>query len=323
MNLFSLVSLFCVIVTSSSRSVPIGDDLSITKDNVTNLIKQINVDLDFDSGEFSEFLRCSTCLVECVRIHEQESYFLCKRCLKSCVNQTDAFMHFFSSHQCDVIPSKSTDSPAPKQVPSVSKPKSASGVEYLDNYMDKKYFSDKCNVTKEQFEDMKRELSTCKTDLGNCHSGWGVGPGIDYPEYQPSTTYPGDQVNNPDSLDWERSADPPTTSQTTTFEAMEQFETTLAQLAQLFSDNPITNVTDEIDDEIEIRNFTSEEISAIFKKFKSMFVTKQEYEKLRKFAWGKDDIRLKAGYPNSNEKRQAACATRRRVSYHVTLPRCY
>lgn len=324
MGLFRLALLFCIIATSSSRSVSVDEDLSRGSANVTELIDQINVDLDFDSGEFSEFLRCSTCLVECVRIHELESYFLCKKCLQSCANKTDVFMHFFSSHQCTVTSQKNTAPPPTERRQSVSKPKSGSGVEYLDRYMENRYFSDKCDVTEQQFKDMQRDLSTCKTQLGNCKSGWTPEP--DYPEHYPdyptsSTDYPDYPDETSDNQDGEKSNNPTPTSQTTTLETLEQFGTTFAELAKLLRTNP-ANQTDLDDDDIEIRNFTNDEIAAIVRKFKSMFVTKQQYEKLMSFTWGKGQAILKTAshQQNSEVTRQAACATRHKVRAPVKAP---
>lgn len=313
MRPLALATLLCVIVTSISRSVPITESLDVTIDNITDVIKQINVDLDFDSGEFSEFLRCSACLVECVQIQKQESYFLCKKCLESCASQTDVFMHFFSSHHCTVTSQKTTATRYPEQIPSLSKPKSASGSEYLDGYMEKQYFSDKCDVTEQQFKDMQKELSSCKTQLGNCDSGWPTDSEYEeYPDYSSTndhSSYPGATSNG---LDDERSADPPTTSQTTTFEALGRFGSTFAALTKYVRNNP-SNETNLVDENIDIRNFTYEEITAIVEKFESMFVTKQQYEKLMAITWGENQVLLKST-SNSQGMRQAACATRQAVS---------
>lgn len=79
---------------------------NVTTNNVTSQTVRVasNGNLRINPGDMTHYLKCTTCLTECVKVRRSAiGYFFCTNCIRSCVNNLDSFMHFFSSHKCTFV----------------------------------------------------------------------------------------------------------------------------------------------------------------------------------------------------------------------------
>nr|XP_039247691.1 uncharacterized protein LOC120325666 [Styela clava] len=359
MNFVFALALFTFVAMVTGR--PAIEENSESRENVESSGTQNNTifttpwetNMNLNSNDVSEYLRCASCITECVNVHNPLSYYLCRNCLASCANRTDAFMQFFSSHRCEVTPQPvsgrgitpdevlggvllaedettpqqqvASPGPADSEHSQVAQNKglnlrkgSNNDYDYLDQYMTKRFFNkntDDCAVRQEQFDALHSKYAQCLTDLGNCNSNW--------PAQQENTYQGTDQIDYPnydvdypeESPDKERSA-MPVTSHPNLDPATLSGNTKNPDLKR---QGPQTGNNNEKTSFQTVNPKIKRANLRIIKHFKSMFVTTDEYEKLSKESWSKKPkqlVNIKSIGHNSEyeeEQKVAVCPTRFKV----------
>lgn len=148
-----------------------GEELPGTE--ISSTTSEVHMDIDQD--QLSDFLRCSECLTDCKESRNSLSYYFCASCIRNCNGNVDAFMHFFSTHQCTAVRDSARESsmmqPDMTNFPSAPTEEVASqGEDIASEYLNREFNQgresekSKCPSLYEMHAQCSRDLDTCTAE---------------------------------------------------------------------------------------------------------------------------------------------------------------